>query len=439
MIYTAWPEWRIVREIGEGSQGMVFMVVRQNAIQARCDYRAVKVMEMHRPQTEKSKGIDPLREEALMRRFSHHPNVVQLLDSAIVKDSATHRDYLLLMQELLLPLERYDGIDLFGLGNDICAALSTLHQNGIYHLDVKPGKIFIAPDGSFKLGDFGTARSEAELSHGFFCVGTRHYTAPELSTTDRKTLNPSEAVKADIFSLGMVLYEISIWEQYGREVHGPCEEPHERAEWFSAQRNRAGYYPATEKYIDDVIRKEIDEDPENRYHSADEMRNKLQSLNSCKGGIRLSPYRSQMRTAQETALSDLFDRFLQIDVRSVLVLSFENDLHSLMESYSDNDAKTKEMLRKGLDCHQYVGMPLGVQVAYFGHTPPESIIVNRKELRFRPGTGFIEIDFASIFKKSIPMDFDIKATYADGSQFQWFLTTRKPAKNRNWFKRPDWT
>ena len=94
--------------------------------------------------------------------------------------------------------------EIIKIGCDICKALILCHSKGIIHRDIKPDNIFYSRDGNFKLGDFGISKSLADPIHGY--AGTGIGTFAYL---------PAEQLKGkynklvDIYSLGLVLYELS--------------------------------------------------------------------------------------------------------------------------------------------------------------------------------------------------------------------------------------
>ena len=89
--------------------------------------------------------------------------------------------------------------------HDMSAGLSHIHSRGFVHFDIKPANIFFVPHGRYgamcKIGDFGMAGETGSSEDGQ--EGDQKYMAPELLSSDKK--HPS----ADIFSLGLTLYELA--------------------------------------------------------------------------------------------------------------------------------------------------------------------------------------------------------------------------------------
>lgn len=73
----------------------------------------------------------------------------------------------------------------------------------VIHRDIKPGNVFLTKDGSVKLGDFGLCRSLNDQSQAATNVGTPLYMAPEILAKQ------PYSEKADVWSLGCVIYELA--------------------------------------------------------------------------------------------------------------------------------------------------------------------------------------------------------------------------------------
>ena len=146
-----------------------------------------------------------LREARVVGQLSH-PNVITLHDMGI--EEATQTPYLVmelidgtplnrLLEKGTLPLPR------------ACAwvahaaeALEAAHNRGVIHGDVKPANILITGDGKVKLTDFGMARVAKRDAGDTPLLGTPAYWCPE------QIMGRPQDARSDIFSLGVVLYEM---------------------------------------------------------------------------------------------------------------------------------------------------------------------------------------------------------------------------------------
>ncbi len=90
-------------------------------------------------------------------------------------------------------------------GRQMLAGLATAHSAGIVHRDIKPANVLRGPDGTYKLTDFGLARSlerEQSLTATGSIIGTLHYMAPEVAAGEEATAS------SDLYSVGVTLYEM---------------------------------------------------------------------------------------------------------------------------------------------------------------------------------------------------------------------------------------
>jgi serine/threonine-protein kinase len=146
-----------------------------------------------------------LREARVVGQLSH-PNIITLHDMGIEESSQTPY----LVMELIdgSPLDRLLEKGALPLPR-ACAwvahaaeALDMAHRRGVIHGDVKPANILITMDGKVKLTDFGMARVGRRESRDSALLGTPAYWCPE------QIMGRPQDARSDIFSLGVVLYEI---------------------------------------------------------------------------------------------------------------------------------------------------------------------------------------------------------------------------------------
>ena len=97
-----------------------------------------------------------------------------------------------------------DHVRAVGLALQACSALEYAHARDVVHRDVKPANLLLRPDGLLKVTDFGIARvtDATALTQAGTVLGTASYLAPEQARGER--VGP----QADLFSLGVVLYEL---------------------------------------------------------------------------------------------------------------------------------------------------------------------------------------------------------------------------------------
>jgi serine/threonine protein kinase len=199
--------YRIVREIGRGGMGAVYLAERDDG---QYDQRvALKLIK---------RGMDT---DFILARFRHerqvlatldHPHIARLLDGGTTDDELPY----LVMEHVegravdeycdALRLDTVARLKLFRL---ICAAVQYAHQRLVIHRDLKPSNILVNEEGAPKLLDFGIAKildrdssSNAEPTATALRLMTPEYASPEQAAGQPVT------TASDVYSLGVLLYEL---------------------------------------------------------------------------------------------------------------------------------------------------------------------------------------------------------------------------------------
>lgn len=155
--------------------------------------------------------------------------------------------------------------DVIRLAAQAAAGLSAAHASGLIHRDIKPGNMLLeSPNDRLKLTDFGLARAveDLRLTKTGFVSGTPLYMAPEQAKGDEADH------RADLFSLGVVLYEALAGKPpfEGKTplavLRRVADEPHVALNHFS---------PDVPKWFEDVIDRLLAKDPDDRYSTAAEL------------------------------------------------------------------------------------------------------------------------------------------------------------------------
>ncbi len=163
----------------------------------------------------KTEGLDEVglkriqREAQAMGRLGDQANIVTVFDIGddngqpyIVSQHMAGGDLEAMIarsEEHRLPIAKA-----LEIAEQICAALAHAHSQAVLHRDLKPGNIWLAEDGSAKLGDFGLAVAidRSRLTREGMMVGTTSYMPPEQAVGGEVT------PRSDLYSLGCVLYEM---------------------------------------------------------------------------------------------------------------------------------------------------------------------------------------------------------------------------------------
>ena len=200
--------YKLLRPIGKGGMGHVYLAMRDDASYTR--YVAVKVIR---------RGMDT---DEILRRFKMerrilaslaHPNIARLLDGGATEDGLSYFVMEYIEGE---PITEYcdarkmavrQRLELFA---QVCAAVQFAHRNLIVHRDLKPSNILVTADGTPKLLDFGIAKVlnpdlagySMPMTQADVRVMTPEYASPEQMRGGTVT------TASDVYQLGVLLYEL---------------------------------------------------------------------------------------------------------------------------------------------------------------------------------------------------------------------------------------
>src|SRR5262249_55772756 len=184
----------------------------------------------------------------------------------------------------------------------LCDGLSYAHEQGVVHRDVKPDNVFILEDGSVKLLDFGIAKlTTSTLTRQGDVLGSASYMSPE-------QVGGSESVdgRADIFSTGVVLYELLTGKK-------PFEGDSPTAVIVKILKDDPNPIDAAATGLPaDVIAavmKALAKDPANRFQTAGAMGRELQDIRKGLHPALWKPNMDETRFASTQVLRALHDDF----------------------------------------------------------------------------------------------------------------------------------
>jgi serine/threonine protein kinase len=201
LLSTCIGPYRLVREIGSGGIGTVYLAERLvDGVTLRS---ALKILAPH--------AVDASFVERFYREQQHlaaldHPNITRLLDAGWA-DSG--RPYLVTEYVEGVHLDEHCDSHHLGIDNrlrlflQICDAVSNAHRNLIVHLDLKPSNVLVSTAGAVKLLDFGTSKLiQVDGNLTATVMATPAYASPE------QLLNEPVSTASDIYGLGAILYEL---------------------------------------------------------------------------------------------------------------------------------------------------------------------------------------------------------------------------------------
>jgi eukaryotic-like serine/threonine-protein kinase len=281
MIGQTISHYRILEQLGAGGMGVVY-----KAHDSRLD-RALALKLLPENMAQQPQALERFRREARAASALNHPGICTIYDigeadgRAFIAmefiDGETLRSHI---HGKALPLE-----DILKFGIQIAEALDVAHAEGIIHRDIKPANIFVTKRGQVKVLDFGLAKlvpkgiasgdtdaggeSAESTSIVGIISGTPSYMSPEQIRGDDLD------ARTDIFSLGLVLYEMATGRQaFGGGTGGAIIEAVLTRPPVSARSINPEIPSSLEALIDKALYKDRDQ----RYQSAADILSDLQLL-----------------------------------------------------------------------------------------------------------------------------------------------------------------
>jgi tetratricopeptide (TPR) repeat protein len=244
-------------KIGAGGMGTVYRALDQE-LDIEVALKVLKPKYCNDPEM-----VQRFKQEVTLARQIQHDNVIRLFDFDkihnllyISMEFFPNRSLKSFMRsQKPLPMD-----DIIRIVTQICSGLWAAHKRGIVHRDIKPQNILINDDGKVKLADFGIATviGPASWSEVEFVVGTPEYMSPEQARGE-----PTDT-RSDIYSLGTILYEVACGlppftnaDSFQVLIDQVESEP-----VFPIQVNRS-----IPRWLNDLILKCLEKDPEKRYDS----------------------------------------------------------------------------------------------------------------------------------------------------------------------------
>lgn len=218
--------YRIVRELGRGGMGAVYLAERADEYQKQVAIKLIK------------RGMDT---DSVLRHFRNerqilagfdHPNIARMFDGGTTEDGLP---YFVMEYIEGLPIDEYcdkhalsipDRLKLF---REVCAAVSYAHRHLVIHRDIKRSNILVTADGVPKLLDFGIAKilETGDGAPTFATMTGQRLMTPEYASPEQVRGEPVTTA-TDVYSLGVVLYEL-LTGQFPYRFEGKSPQEIERA------------------------------------------------------------------------------------------------------------------------------------------------------------------------------------------------------------------
>ena len=269
-VRAAFPQLEIMEVIGAGGMGVVYKA-RQTSL------NRLVALKLLAPHHEDEPGFaERFAREAQALAALGHPNIVT------VHDFGQADGFFFLLMEFVdgvtlreaMQGEKFTPEQALAIVPPICEALEFAHGRGIVHRDIKPENLLLDKGGRIKVADFGIARilhhatSESDVSRDTVAtsaedtgltrgseLGTPRYMAPEQAQAPGSVDH-----RADIYSLGVVFYEMLTGEPPAAELTPPSQKIE------------------VDVRLDEVVLRALEETPEKRWKSATALRTQVQTI-----------------------------------------------------------------------------------------------------------------------------------------------------------------
>ena len=263
--------YEVLKLIGRGAVGLVFLVQDRDLDERT----ALKLLP--RDLFTENNTISIKEEIRLARRITHR-NILRTFDMGNWNAYTYISMEYVPGYDLDLLLKRRGAQDIYIallIGRQICSAMNAAHEEGVIHLDLKPGNMMVNRQGILKIMDFGLARSIVSQEREQFSkdskslMGTPRYMAPE------QFLNEELDQRTDIYSIGIILYTLltgsppfthkDYMKLAEMQVHQDLPEI-------------CGVEGIITGPLDRIIRKATEKDPADRFQTVMEMQEQLSNV-----------------------------------------------------------------------------------------------------------------------------------------------------------------
>jgi serine/threonine protein kinase len=258
------PQLEILECLGRGGMGVVYKA-RQKSLN-----RLVALKLLAPERVGDAKFAERFTREAQALAALNHPNIVTIHDFGQAGGF-----YFLLMEFVdglnlrrLLRTRKFTPEEALAIVPPLCDALQFAHDRGIVHRDIKPENLLLDKDGRVKVADFGIARMLGTANGGGAMgesalpesstqstLGTPGYSAPEQKSDPQRVDS-----RADIYSLGVVFYELLTGELPGK----PLQPPSRKVQ--------------IDVRLDEVVLRALQQKPERRYQQVSEVKTCVETI-----------------------------------------------------------------------------------------------------------------------------------------------------------------
>jgi predicted Ser/Thr protein kinase len=256
------PQLDIIECLGRGGMGVVYKA-RQKSLNR---FVALKLLAPER--VADAAFAQRFQKEAQALAALNHPHIVTVYDFGQAGGF-----YFLLMEYVdgvslrqAMKAGRFSPEQALAIVPPVCEALQYAHEHGIVHRDIKPENLLLDKEGRVKIADFGIAKMLGGDASALGLAesqpaGTPQYMAPEQKATPQQADS-----RADIYSLGVVLYEMLTGELPGSRLEPPSRKVQ------------------IDVRLDEVVLRALEKEPDRRYQQASQVKADVETIAATGGG-----------------------------------------------------------------------------------------------------------------------------------------------------------
>ncbi len=322
--------YEIIRLIGEGGMANVYLaydtILERNV--------AVKVLRGDLADDEKF--VRRFQREALSASSLSHPNIVEMYD--VGEDDGNF--YIVMeyidgktLKQLIKKRGHLTSSEAVDIMCQLTEGLACAHDSYIIHRDIKPQNIMVLEDGMIKITDFGVAVAvnASDLTQTNSVMGSVHYLPPEQAAGKGST------IKSDIYSLGIVLYEMLAGTMPFRgETAVEIALKHIKNPMPSIRKVN----PKVPQSLENIILKATAKNPKNRYNNVRELYDDLKTcLNKSRENERRIVFPYPEDDLEETKVLDNLKDEIENKQK-------EEKEEPVVKAISDNEYKNDKKMSK---------------------------------------------------------------------------------------------